>query len=231
MNNTPGSGVARGAAGRMAAMPVSLFKSLKPLAGRALEAALNRALALDPDTRAALRPLDGRSISLTVEAPALAMRIGVEGERLTVGPVVEQPADLAVRGSVSGLLNQLPFLANARRANAQAGRMQVAGDADLARQLQQLASRFDPDWQQPFVAVFGEVMGVQVAQAFRRGLQQARRSAVDLAQTTAEFLTEESRDVIPRAEQNAFHDDVDALRDDVERLAARVTRLGGGGAQ
>ena len=211
-------------------MPVSLFKSLKPLAGRALEAALNRALALDPDTRAALRSLDGRSISLTVDAPALAMRIAVDGERLTVGPVAADPADLAVRGSVGGLLNQLPFLANARRgAAAPAGRMQVAGDADLARQLQQLASRFDPDWQQPFVAVFGEVVGVQVAHAVRSGLQQAKRSAVDLAQTTAEFLTEESRDVIPRAEQNAFHDDVDALRDDVERLAARVARLGSDG--
>jgi ubiquinone biosynthesis protein UbiJ len=36
-------------------------------AGRALEAALNRALALDPDTRAALGPLDGRRIQLAVE--------------------------------------------------------------------------------------------------------------------------------------------------------------------
>ena len=211
-------------------MPVFSLKSLKPVAGHALELALNRALALDPDTRDALRGLDGRSISLTLEAPALAMRIAVDGQRLSVGPVQpEHAADLAVSGSLGGLLNQLPLLARARRGGAPAGRMQVAGDAELARQLQQLASRFDPDWQQPFVSVFGEVLGVQLAKAVRGALQQARRSAVDLAQTTAEFLTEESRDVIPRAEQNAFHDDVDALRDDVERLATRVARLQAGG--
>ena len=56
------------------------------------------------------------------------------------------------------------------------------------------------------------------------------------AVNAAEFVTEESRDVIPREELNAFHDDVDTLRDDVERMAARVSRLrarmgtGGGAA-
>ncbi|MCW4456078.1 SCP2 sterol-binding domain-containing protein [Flavobacterium sp. MXW15] len=208
-------------------MPASPFNALKPLAGRALEVALNRALALDPDTRDALRPLDGQRIALTLESPALAMQIGVSGQRLTVGPVdhASEP-DLAVRSTLGGVLAQLPFMANARRnAGAPGGRMKVSGDAELARRLQQLASRFDPDWQQPFVAVFGEVLGVQVAQTLRTALSQARRSAVDLAQTAAEYVTEESRDVVPRAELDAFHDDVDVLRDDVERVAARIQRL------
>ena len=45
-------------------MVTSPFDSLKPLAGRALEAALNRALALDPDTRDGMKALDGRTIAL-----------------------------------------------------------------------------------------------------------------------------------------------------------------------
>ena len=49
-------------------------------AGRALEAALNRALALDEDTRADLRALDGRSIALTLASPPLALRVSVEGD-------------------------------------------------------------------------------------------------------------------------------------------------------
>lgn len=224
--------VARSRFGRMRAMPASPFKFIKPLAGRALETALNRALALDPDTRAALAPLDGQRIALTLESPALALQIGVEGQRLTVGPVdASQEPDLAVRSTLGGVLAQLPFLANARRSPGAppAGRVKVSGDAELARRLQQLVTRFDPDWQQPFVAVFGEVLGVQVAQTLRAALAQARRGATDLAQTAAEYVTEESRDVVPRAELDAFHDDVDAIRDDVERLAARVARLRSGG--
>jgi ubiquinone biosynthesis protein UbiJ len=212
----------------MPAMPLSLLKSLKPVAGRALQAALNRALALDPDTRQALTALDGRHIDLTLEAPALAMRISVHGEALEVGPVDHREADLAVRSSLSGVLAQLPLLARSRGAQANtAGRVRVAGDAELARRLQQLAKGFDPDWQLPFVRVFGEVLGVQVANTLRSALQQARRGASDLAHTAAEFVTEESRDVVPRGELDAFHDDVDVLRDDVERIAARVQRLRG----
>jgi len=207
-------------------MATSSFDSLKPLAGRALEAALNRALALDPDTREALKPLDGRKVELSLEAPALALRIGVAGERLEVGPVEpSQEPDLAVRSTLGGLLGQIPFLRKDKAAPV--GRVRVSGDAELARRLQALAERFDPDWQQPFISVFGEIVGVQVANAARGALRQLRSAGGNLAQNAAEFVTEESRDVVGRAELNAFHDDVDALRDDVERLQAKIDRLRG----
>ncbi|MEJ2791229.1 MULTISPECIES: SCP2 sterol-binding domain-containing protein [unclassified Pseudoxanthomonas] len=205
-------------------MDLSPFDALKPLAGRALEAALNQAIALDPDTSAALRPLEGRRIQLVVDAPPLAMDIMVGGGRLQVGPASEVlEADLAVRSTLGGLLGQLPFL---RRDNATpVGKVKVSGDAELARRLQTLATRFDPDWSLPFTRVFGDVIGVQVANAVRTGLQQVRVAAGNLAESAAEYVTEESRDVVGRDELNAFHDDVDAMRDDVERLAVRIGRL------
>lgn len=214
-------------------MSPSPFPSLKPLAGRALATALNRALALDPDTRQALAALDGRSVSLQLDSPALGLRIGVDGPQLSVGPLdAQQPADLVVHGSRLGtLLGQLPMLAARRRAGGDAGRLMVSGDAELARRLQQLAAGFDPDWQQPFVSVLGPVLGVQVARVLHQVLLHLRQGMQDLAGTAAEFVTEESRDVLGRFELAAFHDDVDGLRDDVERLAARVARLqavGGG---
>jgi ubiquinone biosynthesis protein UbiJ len=200
----------------------------KPLAGRTLEAALNRALALDPDTRDALASLDGRCVALTIESPPLALQLRVEGQRLLVGPVeAEAPADLGIRATLGGLISQLPMF---RRDDAPpVGRMRLEGDADLARRLQRLAERFDPDWQQPFARVFGDVLGVQIANAFAAALKQARVAGRNLAESAAEFVTEESRDVVARAELNAFHDDVDVLRDDVERMAARVARLAGSG--
>ena len=208
----------------------------KPLAGRALEAALNRAVALDPDTRDALQPLDGRSVVLALDAAEtpLAMRLLVEGDRLRVGPVdAEQTPDLAVRSTLGGVLSfgmqsLLPKLLGKRdddEAAVPVGRMRIEGDAELARRLQRLAERFDPDWQQPFTAVFGDVLGVQIANGVAAALRQARVGGQKLAETAAEYLTEESRDVVPRAELDAFHDDVDTLRDDAERLAARIARL------
>jgi ubiquinone biosynthesis protein UbiJ len=204
----------------------SPFAALKPLAGRALEAALNRAVALDPDTRDALQALDGRRIELTLASPPLALQLRVEEGRLVVGPVdATREPDLAVRGTLGALISQLPFL---RRDDAPpVGAMRISGDADLARRLQRLAERFDPDWQQPFAAVFGDVLGVQVANAFASALKRARTLGANLAGSTAEYVVEESRDVVGRDELAAFHDDVDVLRDDAERLVARVARLAG----
>jgi ubiquinone biosynthesis protein UbiJ len=161
----------------------------KPLAGRALEAALNRALALDPETRDGLRALDGQRVALALEplaagAQPLALQVRVDGERLVVGPVAgEREPELSVRSTLGGLLAQLPMF---RRQDAPpVGTMKLSGDAELARRLQQLATRFDPDWQQPFAAVFGDVLGVQVANAVAAAFRHARDAGRHLAGTAA----------------------------------------------
>lgn len=211
----------------MAAANPSILDAIKPIAGRALEEALNRLLALDPGLRDDLSALEGRRIQLTIEAPSLAMELSVRDGRLAVGPADPADAkpepDLAVRGTLGGLLAQLPFLRPA--GNSGTGRMKIAGDAELARQLQRLAERYDPDWNLPFTDVFGDVLGVQIANGVRAALRAGRDGAAQLARHGAEFLTEESRDAVGRAELDAHLDDVDALRDRVERLAARMQNL------
>ncbi len=221
---------ARAACGYNAAMtdtPRSPFAALRPLAGRALETALNHTLSLDPDTQAALAALDGRRLQLRLESPPLALEIRVDGAALRVGPARETESaaapDLSVLATLGGLLGQLPPLRDAE--HRPPGKLHVSGDADLARRLQKLASRFDPDWDEAFARTFGEILGPQIAAVTRRALRSGLDGARALARDTAEFLTEESRDLVPRAEQSAFCDDVDTLRDDVERLERRVRRL------
>lgn len=215
----------------MSARP-SPFDNLKPLAGRALESALNRVLALDPETQSALARLEGRRIELALDAPVLALSITVSERRLRVGPPLNTgEPDLGIRASLSAALSQLPFL---RAAGAPpVGKLRINGDAELARSLQKLAQGFDPDWGRPFDENFGPVLGPQIERVLRGALRQGLASAKGLARDAADYLTEESRDVLGRAELAAFHDDVDELRDRAERLVARVEALRsrhGGGA-
>src|SRR5690606_18994316 len=162
-------------------------------------------------------------------SPPLALQLRVDGDRLVVGPVERgNEPDLSVRSTLGALLGQLPALLGAGGDDAPpVGGMRISGDADLARRLQRLAERFDPDWQQPFVAVFGDVVGVQVANGFAGALKQARTLGGEFAGSAAEYVVEESRVVVGRAELAAFHDAVDALRDDSERLSARVASIDG----
>jgi len=201
------------------------FDSLKPLAGRALEVALNRLLALDPDTRGDLSRLEGRRVSLALEAPTIALEISVTRGKLEVGPVQSEEADLGIRATLSGALSQLPFL---RAANAApVGKVRINGDAELARTLQQLVRGFDPDWDKPFADVFGSIIGPQIARVLREAFQSGAALAKKFGRDAVDYVTEESRDVLGKAELAAFNDDVDHLRDDAERLIARVEKLRG----
>ena len=170
----------------------------KQPAGKALEMALNHALALDADTCASLKALDGQRVALTLTAPPLALQITVAGDALRVGPVeADAEPDLGVRSSLGGLLQQLPMF---RSNNAPpVGKLRIEGDAELARRLQKLAQGFDPDWQLPFVNAFGDVLGVQIAKAVRDALLQAQSAGRNLAEMAAEYVAEESRDEVTRA--------------------------------
>ena len=201
----------------------SPLRSLLPLAGQALQLALNRATALDPATQSELAQLQGQAVDLALESPKLAMRLTVgEQGRLLVGPVDEAEPALALKATLGALVGQL---LPGRDQVSPVGRMRISGDAELARRLQKLASRFDPDFEAAFAKVFGDVLGVQIAKTLRAGLQRGREESRRLARDLSEYLVEERRDLVSSEEQKAHFDDVDQLRDDVERLAARVARL------
>lgn len=205
--------------------PRSPLNSLKPLAGRALELALERLVALDPETAQALARLEGRRIELSLESPPIALSATVRGGKLRIGPPEhEVEADLGLRANLGGLFAQLPF---ARGRNAPPSRLRINGDAELAKTLQSLARGFDPDWEQPFAEALGPLLGPQVARALREGLRTGVGVARNLARDAADYLTEESRDAVGRAELAAFLDDVDAVRDRAERALARASRLSG----
>ncbi len=191
--------------------------------GQALEFALDRALALDPATREALGALEGRELSLALQAPTIALRLTVRDGRLRVGPDRGAEADFSVRASLGAVLAQL--LPGRESGALPVGQVRISGDAELARRVQQLLQRYEPDIEEAFSRVLGDVVGVQVARALKRGFDWSRATAAGLARDTAEFLGEESRDLVPKPELDEFLDEVDALRDDVERLERRVARV------
>lgn len=194
--------------------------------GRGLESALNHALGLDTETRDALAVLDGRALSIEFKGTGLAMRLAVDGQRLVVGPAFVGDSQLRVKATPASLLG----LAFARlRGDGEAaippGQVEIAGDAELARRLERLATRFEPDIDEVFARAFGDVIGFQIARGFRRAIGLARRSASALVRDTADYLVEERRDLIAKPEMEQFLDEVDELRERADRFEARFRRL------
>lgn len=203
--------------------PIFSLGSLKPIAGRVLQEALNRLLALDANSLQKLDALENRRIELHLQAPDIALAVEVRKQQLFVGPVNEtQEPDISLKSKLSGILQSLPLFAKGQSA---VGAMRISGDVELARLLQNLVKEYDPDWQEPFDKALGPVLGPQAAKLIREGLRQAKISAETFMQTGAEYVTEEARVVISKAELDDFNSQVDGIRQRGDRLQARVAHL------
>lgn len=197
---------------------------MRRLAGRALETALNHTLSLDPDTQQRLAALNGRRVLLHLRGPDLALAITVEHGRLHVGPPDEGDAGSQLR--VAATPGSLLAMLFKRDDDGMApGKVDIAGDAELARRLEKLATAFAPDFEEAFARTFGDVLGVPIAKAVRKALTHAKETAAHLTEDTADWLREESRVALAPGEVEAFLDGVDTLRERSERLEARVQRL------
>jgi ubiquinone biosynthesis protein UbiJ len=194
---------------------------LRKLAGRALESALNHTLALDPDTRQKLAMLDGRRVQLHLRGPEIALAVTVADGRLQVGPP-DDDSQLKVAATPGSLL---AMVFRRDEDGIAPGKVEIAGDAELARRLEKLASKFAPDFEEAFARTFGDVLGVPLARAVRKGLAHARESAAHLTEDGADWLRDEARIALAPGEVETFLDDVDTLRERGERLESRVQRL------
>ena len=198
-----------------------LPQPLRKLAGRALETALNHTLSLDPDTQQRLAALNGRSVQLHLRGPEIALAVTVEDARLKVGPP-QDDSQLRVAATPGSLLAMM-----FRRDDdgIAPGKVEIAGDAELARRLEKLASKFAPDFEEAFARTFGDMLGVPLARAVRKGLAHARETAMHLTEDSADWLRDEARIALAPGEVEGFLDGVDHLRERSERLESRVQRL------
>ena len=96
----------------------------------------------------------------------------------------------------------------------------------LAGDFRRLLVAARPDWEEELSQIIGDVAAHQVGNFFRNFGQWTRQTGDTVARNFGEFLSEESRDVPTDWEVEKFCSDVDTLRDDVDRLLARIDRLG-----
>lgn len=180
----------------------------------------SRGLALDPDLKRKLRPLEGRSMGVTLDGPGLSVTLSVTDRSLAARPGLDDGASAVVRASPGA------FLALAASGGASAvGRLTIDGDAETARRFQAFFRSLDPDWEEALTSILGDVAGFQASRLLRQGARWLREAGESLSEQASEYVREESRQLVTRPEMESFLDDVDDLRDDAERLLQRADRI------
>ncbi|MGB8326854.1 MAG: SCP2 sterol-binding domain-containing protein [Steroidobacteraceae bacterium] len=197
-----------------------------------LENALNRNLPQSPRAQELCRELNGRRLG--VEATGGIFSIVVESAgtslRLIRGGAAQAPANKPPEAQVLGSPLALLALAGSDpEAVIHRGDVQITGDAEIAQQFRELAMLLRPDIEEALAQFVGDAPAHYAARFVRMALGWGRRTADTTVRNIAEYLSHERGDLVPRAEADSQMREVDALREDVDRLEARLAALAGKG--
>jgi ubiquinone biosynthesis accessory factor UbiJ len=192
-----------------------------------LENVLNRGLPRSPRAQQLCAELAGRKVAVAIAGSPRCVLIESTGLTLKLSAVTaEALAGIPVDATLSGGPFSLLALSGAApEAVLQRGAVRIEGDAELAQKFRELALLLRPDLEEELSQVLGDVPAHQVGRFARAALGWTRKAAATTVLNVAEYLGHERRDLVPRSEAEQFLRGVDTLREDVDRLAARIDLL------
>ena len=183
-----------------------------------LASLLNRQLTRSSLAAQAATELDDRVLAIRLRNTGLTLYLHVQGEQLQLSRNFDREPDAILETTPLGLAD----MAQGRTAP---GKVSMTGDPVVAQQFEQLLRHTRPDWEEELSSIVGDVaahhIGNSVRGVFAFGEQAIRSMGLD----TAEFLSEESRDVAADAEVQGFNREVGIVAQQANELQQRIEAL------
>ena len=183
---------------------------------------LNRNIAEITPAREIASELNGTMVAIRVRDTALGTYFVFSDDVVALSTEYADDPDVVITGS---LITLARMLQGSGEAAIRSGDVDLTGDAATAQRFQKLLDLAQPDIEEELSRVIGDVAAHRIAEIARGVGKWARDARSTMGGNIREYLQEESRDVPTRYEVDRFTKQVGTLRDDVERIAARLNRL------
>ena len=187
-----------------------------------LQDIFNRNIADSNEAQRLCQQLDGRALSLDVKGTSLKFYLAVQKGSISLDTRHEGTTDASLAATPVALL---ALAGSGAERGLRGGAVHIEGDAEIAQNFRSLLTQVQPDFEEELSRVVGDVAAHQLANFARGFLDWGRRASESMASNVAEYLQEEGRDVPTRIEVDEFLEAVDRLREDTDRLEARLGRL------
>lgn len=189
----------------------------------ALESAVNRYLRFAPDSLTQLGRLQGKVIAIELRGLNQTMYVMPGQTGLLIQSHYEGEPDATLSGTPVAFA-ELSLSSHPNRVLFR-GDVEIRGDIRLGQDFKRILDEMDVDWEEVLSQYTGDVVAHKLGDLVRGISEWGKQTLLTLSQNGAEYLQQESFDVPLPDEVRTFLHDVNEVRDDVERLAARVARL------
>ena len=185
---------------------------------------LNRNIAATTPARELAHELNGATIAIRASDTAIGAYFSFADDVVVLSIEFLEEPDVIISGS---LVTLTKMIGGGGEAAIRSGDLALSGDAATAQRFQKLLDYAKPDIEEELSRIVGDVAAHRLTQIARGIGNWARDTRSTMGNNVREYLQEESRDVPTRYEVDRFTQRVGTLRDDVERIAARINRLQG----
>lgn len=200
-----------------------IFDRLHSTALMGVETAINQALQYDPATRAAIAELEGTVLAIESTLPPIKFFAIHGNDGITLMGQYEGEPDTILKGtalSLAGLALDGQNLSSFFDTG-----VDVRGNPELLGKIRHIMKNLDVDWEAILSKLVGDVPAHLVGQSLR-SLGRWRKDAAGRAgDVFTGFSQEEIRLTPTRSETEHFFDKVRHLNKDVDRIAARISKL------
>ena len=189
----------------------------------ALEAAINRYLSLDPEVAEKLSALEGKVIAIEISVVNKTLYFFPHQAGMDISDYYEDQPDTTLKGSPVALIKM--SLSKDVAPLMLKGEVEIEGDVRLGRSFKKILSEMDVDWEEHIAKIIGDAPAHHLANITKKLFGWSKQAGNDVAADVSEYLQEESRDVLSKPELEMFYDDVDDLRNKLDRFQARINAL------
>lgn len=186
----------------------------------AVQQGIATVLRLDPHTKNALSEIDGKVIRINCTAPALTLHLFVMDNEIDVAGTFDDEPDTTITGSASALLS----LRNKNDALYK-GEVTLSGDTGTADKLRSILLGIDIDLEEVVAPITGDSIAHQLGRFGRQFGDWLGDTSSSFQQNTSEYLQEEVEILAPNSEIQRFCSEVEELREQTDRLDAKIAVL------
>lgn len=189
-----------------------------------LDTALTRWVQLDPEAPEALKRLSEKVICIHITG--LEMKLfffpSVNGI-YTMTEYADVP-DACLKTPPASLL-KLAMAENSGKAILESDAVSLEGSLGVLEAFMKIISGAGIDWEELLSRMVGDILAYQTGETIRNTKGWLDETRLAMQMNVSEYLQEESRVTPAEVEVAYYMDQVDQLRDDTDRLEARIQRI------
>jgi ubiquinone biosynthesis protein UbiJ len=152
----------------------------------ALETAINHVLQMDMESPSRVKKLEGKLLQVDLEGLNITLFFTFKHGVVRVRLEADATPDTVISGTPVALFS----MAEPEEADwgLPESKVQINGDASLARDLERIFSQLEPDWEGPLAGMLGDVAGHQAAHGIRQGVETVRETARNAGKILSDFI-------------------------------------------